>query len=80
MFCWLVNRYSLFVLSQYDRLAGERQKLIDFLKVLFTENNIKLNILVAKRKTGPNGSGDFECFSKLIALCSSKFPTEIITR
>ena len=29
------HRNSLFVLSQSDRLAGERPKLIDFLKVLF---------------------------------------------
>ena len=45
------HRNSLFVLSQSDRLAGERPKLIDFLKVLFLpKNNIKLNILVAKKK------------------------------
>ena len=29
------HRNSLFVLSQSDRLAGERPKLIDFLKVFF---------------------------------------------
>ena len=45
------HRNSLFVLSQSDRLAGERPKLIDFLKVFFSRaNDLPLNILVAKKK------------------------------
>jgi len=55
------HRNSLFVLSQSDRLAGERPKLIDFLKW-------------QKRKTGPNGSGDFE-FSDFERKLKHWYPT-----
>ena len=58
------HRNSLFVLSQSDRLAGERPKLIDFLRVRIFPVT-KYRLLWAffqwqKRKTRPDGAGDFE--------------------